>query len=63
MLNGQFRAVVGDGAHIASSAYMRTTDRPGRLCYGTVPRAGSNSSTWVRRMLLPDGSRKEVSMP
>jgi hypothetical protein len=27
------------------------------------PRVGSNSSTWVRRMLLPDGSRNEVSMP
>ena len=35
----------------------------GPECYGVVPRAGSNSSTWVRRMLLPDGSRNEVSMP
>jgi hypothetical protein len=38
-----------------------TADRS--VAYGAVPRAGSKSSTWVRRMLLPDGSRNEVSMP
>ena len=27
------------------------------------PRAGSNSSTWVKRMLFPEGSRKDVSTP
>lgn len=27
------------------------------------PRAGSNGSTWVSRMLLPEGSRNEVSIP
>ena len=26
-------------------------------------RSMENSSTWVRRMLLPDGSRNDVSMP
>ncbi len=26
-------------------------------------RSSENSMTWVRRMLLPDGSRNEVSMP
>jgi hypothetical protein len=25
--------------------------------------AGSNSSTWVKRMLLPDGPRDDVSIP
>jgi hypothetical protein len=41
----------------------RAAEAAGSVAYGAVPRAGSKSSTWVRRMLLPDGSRNEVSMP
>ena len=36
---------------------------PSPTFWGAPARDGSNSSTWVSRMLLPDGSRNDVSMP
>ena len=41
---------------------VRSTTSRRRRC-GRQRRSIENSSTWVRRMLLPDGSRNDVSMP
>ncbi len=54
----------GDGGPSTAGTPPRTTARRSSG-WSAMPgsRPGSNSSTWVSRMLLPEGSRNDVSMP
>jgi tRNA(Arg) A34 adenosine deaminase TadA len=49
---------VSAGAERRDGHRRRGQRAPGGQC-----RVGSNSRTWVSRMLFPEGSRKDVSMP